>query len=115
MARLGTVDSGAIVLRGAGGSVDLARHGGTVVWACSHCGENLGPAAENFKLRASSWQQSPPLVDARLYPDPTEFSPTELLLRRYACPACVTLLAHEFCLAADEPWHDFKIELADAP
>ena len=45
-----------------------------------------------------------------MYPDPTEFSQTQLLLRRYACPACATLLAHEFCLAEDEPWHDFRIE-----
>jgi len=113
--RSGPVGDDAVVLRGAGGSVDIARVAGTAVWACAHCGENLGPASENFKLRARSWQQAPQSVDAHMYPDPTEFSPTQLLLRRYACPACATLLAHEFCLADDEPWHDFRIELDASP
>lgn len=108
---LGPVAANAIVLRGAAGSVDIALHGGQHVWCCAHCAENLGPAGENFKLRAIRRQDPPPSVDAHMYPDPTEFSQTQLLLRRYACPACATLLAHEFCLAGDEPWHDFRIEL----
>ena len=110
-ASLGKVASDAVVLAGAGGSVDIARAGGALVWSCSQCGENLGPASETYKLRASSWQQAPQLVDARMYPDPTEFSETELLLRRYACPSCATLLAHEFCLADDAPWDDIHVDL----
>jgi N-methylhydantoinase B len=110
-AALGPVPDSAIVLRGAAGSVDVALHDGQHVWCCAHCAENLGPAGENFKLRAIRREDPPPSVDAHMYPDPTEFSKTQLLVRRYACPACATLLAHEFCLADDEPWHDFRIEL----
>jgi N-methylhydantoinase B len=110
--RLGTVGAGTIVLSGAAGSVDIAMHDDSLVWSCSQCGEILGPAGENFKRRATRRQRQPQDVDAHAYPDPTEFSSTQLLLREYFCPGCATLLAHEFCLAGDEPWHDFRIELA---
>ena len=109
--RLGTVAPDAVLLRGAAGGVDVAEHDGVRVWACSACGEHLGPATESFKRRARYRQRPPQTVDERLYPDPTEFSATQLLLRQYACPGCATLLAQEFCLADDEPWHDFRIEL----
>ena len=65
---------------------------------------------ENFKLRTRYRQRAPQTVDDRLYPDPTEFSETQLLLRQYACPGCAAMLAQEFCLAEDEPWHDFRID-----
>jgi N-methylhydantoinase B len=109
--RLGTVDPDAIVLHGAGGSVDVAEHDGVRVWACSSCGESLGPMEENFKRRARYRQRPPQTVDERMYPDPTQFSDTGLLLRQYACPGCAALLAQEFCLAEDEPWHDFRIDV----
>jgi N-methylhydantoinase B len=109
--RLGTVARHAVVLRGAAGGVDVAEHDGARVWACSACGENLGPMTENFKLHTRYRQRPPQVVDERLYPDPTEFSETQLLLRQYACPGCATLLAQEFCLAGDEPWHDFGLIL----
>ena len=108
--RLGTVDRTAVVLRGAAGGVDVAEHDGARVWACSACGEHLGPMAENFKLHTRYRQRAPQTVDERLYPPPTEFSETDLLLRQYACPGCATLLAQELCLAEDEPWHDFRID-----
>jgi len=109
--RLGPTEGATVVLRGAGGSVDVVEHGGAHVWACSACGESLGPVTESFKLRAPYRQRPPQEVDARLYPDPTQFSETRLLLRQYACPGCATLLAQEFCLADDEPWHDVRIEV----
>jgi N-methylhydantoinase B len=112
--RLGTVEPASVLLRGAAGGVDVAEHRGTHVWACSACGENLGPAAESFKRRARYRQRPPQDVDARLYPDPTQFSETPLLLRQYACPGCATLLAQEFCLAEDEPWPDFVLALGSA-
>src|SRR5215212_4692214 len=84
--RLGTVARHALVLRGAAGGVDVAEHDGARVWACSACGENLGPMTENFKLHTRYRQRTPQVVDERLYPDPTEFSETQLLLRQYACP-----------------------------
>jgi N-methylhydantoinase B len=112
---LGKVEGDAIVLRGAAGHVDVADHDGTRVWACSRCAENLGPLGESFKLRARYRQRPPQEVDARLYPDPTQFSQTQLLLRQYACPGCATLLAQEFCLADDEPWHDFQIDPTGQP
>jgi N-methylhydantoinase B len=108
--RLGTVDPGAIALRGAAGGVDVAEHDGERVWACGACGEHLGPMTENFKLRTRYRQRPPQAVDERLYPDPTEFSETQLLLRQYACPSCAALLAQEFCLAGDPPWHDYQID-----
>jgi N-methylhydantoinase B len=108
--RLGSVEPDAVLLRGAAGGVDVAEHEGARVWACSACGELLGPATESFKRHARYRQRPPQTVDARLYPDPTEFSETQLLLRQYACPGCATLLAQEFCLADDEPWQDFQIE-----
>jgi N-methylhydantoinase B len=110
--RLGTVDRGAVLLPAAAGGVDVAEHDGARVWACSSCGEHLGPMAENFKLRTRYRQRPPQTVDAHLYPDPTQFSATLLLLRQYACPGCATLLAQEFCLADDPPWHDVRIEPA---
>jgi N-methylhydantoinase B len=109
--RLGTVDRGAVLLPGAAGGVDVARHDGAHVWACSACGEVLGPVTESYKRRARYRQRPPQTVDERLYPDPTQFSATELLLRQYACPGCATLLAQEFCLAGDEPWDDVRIEV----
>jgi len=112
--RLGTVAPGAVLLRGAAGGVDVAEDGGLRVWSCSTCGEHLGPATESFKRRARYRQRPPQTVDERLYPDPTEFSETQLLLRQYACPGCATLLAQEFCLAGDEPWQDFQIEMETA-
>ena len=113
--RLGTVASDEVLLRGAAGGVDVAEHDGARVWACSTCGELLGPATESFKRRARYRQRPPQTVDERLYPDPTEFSATQLLLRQYACPGCATLLAQEFCLADDEPWQDFQIEAKAGP
>jgi N-methylhydantoinase B len=109
--RLGTVAPDSVLLRGAAGGVDLAAHDGEQVWACSTCGEHLGPATASFKRRARYRQRPPQTVDERLYPDPTEFSETQLLLRQYACPGCATLLAQEFCLADDEPWDDIRIEV----
>ena len=41
--RLGTVDRGAVLVPGAAGGVDVAEHDGARVWACSACGEHLGP------------------------------------------------------------------------
>jgi N-methylhydantoinase B len=108
--RLGTVDRDAVVVPGAAGGVDVADHAGERVWACSACGEHLGPMTENFKLRARYRQRPPQTVDERLYPDPTQFSETQLLLRQYACPGCATLLAQEFCLADDAPWHDYQLD-----
>ena len=96
-ARLGTVDRGSVLVPGAAGGVDVRRHAGERVWACSACGEHLGPIVENFKLARGYRQRPPQTVDERLYPDPTEFSETKILLRQYACPGCAALLAQEFC------------------
>jgi len=70
---------------------------------CSACGHELG---ERYKPAAVQRELSPPDVDAKLYPDPAEFGDPEIVLRQYACPACATLLAQEFCRRGDEPWPD---------
>ena len=73
----------------------------------------LGPRDDAWRRRLFE-QRAPQTVDERLYPDPTEFSETQLLLRQYACPGCAAMLAQEFCLAEDEPWHDFVLTLGRA-
>lgn len=106
-----------VVRAGAAGSVDVAAEGGELVWACSACGEPLGPLAESFKLAAARRELPPAEVDPHLYPDPGEFGDAEIVLRQYCCPGCAALLAQEFCRRGDEPWHDFRLDpegLADA-
>jgi acetone carboxylase gamma subunit len=76
-------------------------------------GLRRAPRSGHGELQAPGPVPPAPAADRRrtAYPDPTEFSATQLLLRQYACPGCATLLAQEFCLADDEPWHDFRIDL----
>jgi len=106
----GPVERLPVVLAGAAGSVDVAADGSDLVWACSSCGQPLGPVTANFKLAAAQRELSPPEVDARLYPDPAEFGDAEIVLRQYYCPGCAALLAQEFSSHGDEPWHDFQLD-----
>ena len=103
---------GAIVLvvEAGGGGVDLVEIDGEWEWACTACAEPLGPADGNFKLASAHIDRVPSDVDPHRYADPREFSDPDIVLRRYVCPACSTLLSQEYCRAADEPLFDFKID-----
>jgi len=98
-----------VVVAGAAGSVDLVEVDGRLEWACSSCGEGFGPASENFKLAAAAKDERPHAVDADMYPDPAEFGDSEIVIRRFFCPSCASLVAQEFCRADAEPLFDFAI------
>ncbi len=107
--RRGVIADAEILIEGAAGGVDLVQAEEALMWACSSCGESLGSAQENFKLASCCKEEKPNAVDAHLYPDPSQFGDGSVVLRRYFCPGCATLLAQEFARRTDDPLCDFSI------
>jgi N-methylhydantoinase B len=105
----GPVGGAVVAIEGAAGGVDVISAEGELLWACSSCGEQFGPAEGNFKLAAGYRDDDPHQVDERLYPDPAQFGDGTIVLRRYFCPSCATMLAQDFCRADDPPLHDYSI------
>jgi N-methylhydantoinase A/oxoprolinase/acetone carboxylase beta subunit/N-methylhydantoinase B/oxoprolinase/acetone carboxylase alpha subunit len=106
--RLGRPTAGArksvrVVRAGVAGSADVASEAGQLVWACSSCGEPLGPVAANFKLAAARRELAPPEVDPHLYPDPAEFGDADIVLRQYCCPGSPRCSRRSSAAAATSP------------
>jgi len=76
---------------------------GDASWACVDCGHDLAAAKDNFKQGAALIQVNPSAVDAIMYPDPSDFSDVDFVMRQFLCPNCGTLLSVECCRGDDEP------------
>lgn len=72
-------------------------------WVCLSCEHTLGSVEENFKDAAAVTQTSPELVDALMYPRPSDFCDVAFVLRQYFCPTCGVSLTVETC-RADDPF-----------
>lgn len=92
----------------------LADIDGRSVWACASCGENLGPATENYKLSAARQERDPHDVDPDRYPRPADFCDDPIVFRQFLCPGCGALFNTEISKAQDAaPW-DVRPELKGA-
>jgi N-methylhydantoinase B len=81
---------------------------GERLWACTGCGENLGPATENYKLSAASNERDPYEVDPVMYPSPADFCDDPIVLRQFFCPGCGALFNSEISKAEDAPRWDVR-------
>jgi N-methylhydantoinase B len=81
---------------------------GDASWACVDCGHDLAAAKDNFKQGAALIQVNPSAVDAIMYPDPSDFSDVDFVMRQFLCPNCGTLLSVECCRGDDEPSFEFS-------
>lgn len=91
----------------------IVEHDGAPTWACSHCGQALGPGERNYKLSAAAFDADPHDVDPGRYPRPADFCDEEIVLRTFLCPGCGALFGREICKPADEPTWDVRIDLHD--
>ena len=64
------------------------------------CGQPLGPAGENYKLRAL--MREGPVQNAGPWVDPNRIGGDRFVCREFFCPACATLLDVEIA-QRDEP------------
>jgi N-methylhydantoinase B len=85
---------------------------GQRVWACSSCGEGLGPASGNYKLAAATHDSDPHDADPVRYPEPSDFCDDPIVLRQFFCPGCGALFNTEICKTEDPPTWDLRIEEA---
>lgn len=79
---------------------------------CTECGETLCAADQNYKEHAA--MQVGPVTDAGPAFEPPEEvlgSDPGLEFRRFFCPGCGVLLAHEFAREADPILHDIEIDV----
>jgi N-methylhydantoinase B len=81
------------------------------VWVCMKCRHELASVKENFKLGAAMLQDSPDLIDARMYPKPSDFCDVSFVLRQFICPNCGVSLSIDCCRADDPP--SMEITLTD--
>jgi N-methylhydantoinase B len=70
-------------------ALEIVGFGQAATVRCLRCGQDLGPAAENYKLRALRRDRSLDELAGRPMPDG---SPYLGVFREYACPGCATLL-----------------------
>ena len=86
-----TIDRGAVLVPGAAGGVDVAEHAGERVWACSACGEHLGPMGETFS-------SAPATGSVRRRPSTTGCTPIRRSSpRRSSCCASTRARAAPLC------------------
>jgi N-methylhydantoinase B len=93
-------------------SFGVSFAGDAPVWACSDCGQRLGPVAENYKDGAAIAEVSPYDIDPIAYPNPLDFCDVPFVLRNFLCPSCGVYLATECCREDDDLLHD--IAFSDA-
>lgn len=82
---------------------------GEEVWACGDCGTALGPFGANYKDGAKVIVRNPAAIDGVGYPDPTDFSDQEVVIRQFVCPGCGDLFASELSLPQDPPLWDLQL------
>jgi N-methylhydantoinase B len=89
-------------------SLELTDSAGGRVFSCRHCGQELGPVADNYKLSClleeSALDQGNPTIA-----DPAPFVDDVVVFRRFYCPGCAVLIETEVARPGDEPIRDIEI------
>ncbi|MBS45671.1 MAG: hypothetical protein CMH83_21355 [Nocardioides sp.] len=106
VAASGTVDTSRV--RVVADVLGVASVDGGYAWACSDCGQQLGPLSTNYKLATALVETNPNEIDPVAYPDPADFCDVAFMLRQYLCPACGVTLGAECCRADDDLLHDIS-------
>jgi acetone carboxylase gamma subunit len=83
----------------------LRIEGGTI--QC-RCGQQLGPATENYKLHTVV--REGPVQNAGPWVDPHHIGKDRFVCREYFCPACATLLDVEIAQRGEPILWDVKLE-----
>ena len=98
------------LIAGAAGSVDVVVLDEEPVWSCSSCSRVLGPVTGDFKAGAVFEQAPGQEIDSHLYVDPAEYGDPDVVLRRYYCPSCASLIGQEFCHTRDAPLVEITLD-----
>ncbi len=89
-------------------ALELTGEGTDRGYRCVRCEHSLGAAADNYKLSAAIEQTE--LSEAnRHIGDPARYVDEPMVLRRFYCPGCGTLLDTEVARRVDPPLHDIEI------
>jgi N-methylhydantoinase B len=90
-------------------TLGVSFEGSDPVWACSDCGQRLGPVSTNYKQGAAVVETNPYEIDPIAYPNPLDFCDVPFVLRQILCPNCGVYLAAECCRADDNLLHDIHL------
>ncbi|HVX31547.1 MAG TPA: acetone carboxylase subunit gamma [Solirubrobacterales bacterium] len=89
-------------------ALELTGEGVDRGYRCLRCEQSLGAATENYKLSAAIEQVE--LSEGNRYiGDPGRYVDERMVLRRFYCPGCGTLLDTEVARQDDPPLHDIEI------
>lgn len=72
------------------------------------CGHRIGPAAENYKLRAL--MREGPVQRAGPWVDPMKIGKDRFVCREFFCPGCVTLLDVEIAQRGEPILWDVRVD-----
>jgi len=86
-------------------------------WQCRRCGQDLAPAAGNYKTGTLVYDRDPreihrPLIDPATYEFTFAPDPAWCRILEYCCPGCGTLVETEYLPPGHPPTFDMQIDVA---
>jgi N-methylhydantoinase B len=82
---------------------------GERILACGKCGERLAGYSGSYK--AGALMHEGPVTQIPSAPDPARFIDDPMVLRRFACPGCLTQIATEIARADDAVFPEMRLGL----
>lgn len=78
---------------------------------CRRCRTSLGPATENYKLHAATYDGQLTEIDDEVFLDPEAEIDADVVYRSFLCPGCGVLLENELTLRENAPVWDIRIDV----
>ena len=85
-------------------------------WLCRACGQDLGPARDNYKRGTLVYDRDPgqihrPLLDPARYEFTFAPDPAWCRILEYYCPGCATMIETEYLPPGHPPVWDLEIDI----